>query len=225
MSPPRRAYHSGWVAYAVLFWGAVLFEYLTFPWKTGRIIPTPYTMLYALATVACALRGYAPGLVCSLSWYFGALAVDSIWARNPVTLDVYQGLRFALQVAGPWFISRQVAKRRFAERQVAAVLEVLASGIPHKLNNRLMVVMCNASDLRETLPLSEQQTQVAEILEAAQESADLVRSVQRYARQGLVAPQLLDVTELIQAIKPEGESRGNNTRSTAETRSTFPLLR
>lgn len=195
--PWRKIATSGYFSYFGLLGGAALFEYLTYPWTTGRVIPSPYIMFYALATLACVFAGRWWGLAASLSWYLVICLLD-VFYYHEFLLDASQAVRLLLQVGLPLGVSHLIEKRRFAERQRADLLHVLATGLPHKLNNQLMVIMGNSSNLLASVVEPAQEAQATEILEAAQRAAELVQKLQHCARQGLVEPELLDVTKLIE---------------------------
>lgn len=204
----RGALTSWWFAYFVLLWGAILFEFATSPWKSGRIIPNPYIMFYALATLGCAFRGYLCGLSASLTWYTFFLWLD--WTKtSKVEIDGAQVMRCLFQIGAPLLVSNLVEtsradQRRLAvvERKLLAFMEMLSTAVPHKLNNRLMAIMGLCAEVQDTLPRdSAGYAKLTLVITTSDETAGIVRTMQRYARNGIVSPELLDAANMIREIE------------------------
>jgi len=207
MLPPKweAVLLSGPVLYVVLMGGAALFEYATQPW-TSHVIPVPYTMFYGIGTALCALRGYGWGLAASLSWYCLVFPVQWYWFHNyKQVYDRDQILRLVLQIACPLFISWLSAQRREAEQAQAELLLIqqkllliqqelllaLRTGMTHKFNNFLMIIMGDCDLVRSTLPEdSPEYEKLTEALTATERAAALVESIRQHARAGRVSPEL-----------------------------------
>jgi len=82
-------------------------------------------------------------------------------------------------------------------------LRVLATAVPHRLNNLLMVVIGQCAVVRADVDeCPDLYRKLSEAMESAEEAARMVRSMRSHAAQGLLEPELLRVAELIQEIEP-----------------------
>ena len=196
----RAVVRSGWFAYGGLMGGAGLFERFTSPW-TSSAIPNPYVMFYGVGTTLMALRGYGWGLLTSLSWWL-TRHYYWVWTQTPeYRWEPDQGIRLALHILWPLFISRLAWKAREAERQKDELLMVLRTGITHEFNNLLMVIMGNCHLLMaEMSEGSPEYAKLQEVLAATEQAASLVESIRRHAKEGRVSGELKSTAHAIQRI-------------------------
>jgi len=197
----KRVLVSGWVSYFGLMGGAVALEYFTRPW-TNPVIPTPYTMFYLLGTVVCALHGYWWGLAASLSWFTVVTLMGHFYWHQDTepTLRDYL-IRFAGHIIVPIWISRPGEQRR-------KILAIISTAVSHEFNNLLMVIIGNSCLVRESLSPRDQ-VYIDEILKAGDRAAKVVESMRLYASLGRISPEMVNISEMANNIKPPNGNGGN----------------
>jgi len=114
-----------------------------------------------------------------------------------------------LMISTVWDVT---ARKRAAEEKIkleAQLLQAqkmesigrLAGGVAHDFNNMLFVIMGHASmALERTDPTQPLYADLEEIRKAAQRSADLTRQLLAYARRQPVAPQVLDLNQVVSGM-------------------------
>lgn len=195
----KRITTSPWTTYAVLMGGSTLFEYWTNPWRS-EIIPRPHLMFYGLAVVVCAYRGYFWGLLASLSWYVAVFPYAWLTDRTYYPLFLWQFVRLLIHFGGPLLVSWFAARLRAADRARSELLAVLSTGVSHRFNNLLMIIIGHCDFAQHTSNPAEIHDHLAVALEAAEQAASLVDNIRRHAKRGAVSPELLTVTADIQNI-------------------------
>jgi len=189
----KRIVSSGWFPLVTILGGGRLFEYRTAPWPSS-VIPVPYTMIYGIGVVACALRSTFWGLVASLSWY--------VAVTRSVTIG--QIARLALHVSIPWLIGRYAARSCADARLIAELMGVLAGAVPHRLNNLLMVAIGQCDEVRSCMPPdSYHYLCLTEAKQAAEQAAQIVANIRSHARSGMIDPELLRTTEWMRQMSEE----------------------
>jgi two-component system, cell cycle sensor histidine kinase and response regulator CckA len=100
-------------------------------------------------------------------------------------------------------IARDITQRKSVEAQLlqASKMEAvgrLAGGVAHDFNNLLTVILGSADLLLDTLGRDHPEREEAEeIRKAALRAADLTRQLLAFSRQQLLAPQVLDLNEVV----------------------------
>src|SRR6266478_3736947 len=87
-------------------------------------------------------------------------------------------------------------KRRRAEYLIKELMGVLANGVPHKLNNLLMITIGKCDMIRsEMLSDTTDYKRLSEAIQAAEQAAQIILTMRSHARNGMIDPELLRTTE------------------------------
>lgn len=105
-------------------------------------------------------------------------------------------------------VERDISERKRLEQKLLAAQRMeavghLTGGIAHDFNNLLTVVLGNADMLEEHLRHDPESARLATMIaQAADKGTGLVRSLLAFARRQTLAPQTVDVRQLIQGLVP-----------------------
>ncbi len=92
---------------------------------------------------------------------------------------------------------RRTLEAQLLQSQKMEAVGRLAGGIAHDFNNLLTVILGNADMLRHSVERPESQADVEEIHSAARRASDLTRQLLTFARKQRIAPELLDLGEIV----------------------------
>ncbi len=128
--------------------------------------------------------------------------------QNPVSLLVLAHRSPAGSVEFLSAIARPVGERQQLEAQLRQAQKMeaigrLAAGVAHDFNNLLTVITGNAQLMRTQVKGSgELEGYVAAIISAGERAALLTRQLLAFGRKQILAPRPLNLTELVEEIKP-----------------------
>ncbi|GAB6095620.1 hypothetical protein JCM14469_18720 [Desulfatiferula olefinivorans] len=130
-----------------------------------------------------------------------------MWVRGEVVLDA-KGATVGLRGAAQDITDRKQAEdekvRMEAQLNQALKMESvgrLAGGVAHDFNNMLSVILGHTEMiLEQTDPDQPIYTDLEEIRNAADRSADLTRQLLAFARQQTIAPKVLDLNEVVEGM-------------------------
>ncbi|MGF6276292.1 PAS domain S-box-containing protein [Massilia sp. UYP11] len=92
---------------------------------------------------------------------------------------------------------------QMAQAQKLEALGALAGGIAHDFNNLLTVIIGNADELAEALHGRRELAELALMIQSAgQRGAELTQRLLAFARSQALAPELIDIGTVLQAIEP-----------------------
>ena len=118
---------------------------------------------------------------------------DSTQSRDELLAEV---LRLRAQLAA--LASPPTAYPGLQPNRIQAAGE-LASALSHRFNNLLMVILCSAEFIRDTVSQNSQAySDVEELLAATREAIDLARKLRAFSRQQQLTTRTVDVNQFLQ---------------------------
>src|SRR2546421_3075940 len=138
----------------------------------------------------------------------GSVSAESVWRRKDgKTVTVRQTGRVVRDAQGrvEYFnvivediTAHKLLEAQFRQAQKMEAVGRLAGGIAHDFNNLLTAILGSADLLLDTLaPDAPEREDLEDIRKAAKRAADLTRQLLAFSRQQVLAPQVLDVNELV----------------------------
>ncbi|MCK5798405.1 MAG: PAS domain S-box protein [Deltaproteobacteria bacterium] len=98
--------------------------------------------------------------------------------------------------------ARESLQAQFLQAQKMEAIGRLAGGVAHDFNNLLSVIIVNASLAQEGISPDDRRESLSEISQAAKRAADLTRQLLAFSREQIIAPEVLDLSALVERVHP-----------------------